>query len=289
MDVIMGYIDDAFDNLKSELEITTTESKLAQTRHKLVREHIEKSWQLSDHFLTGSYDRQTKTKKLKDVDIFAVIDLNGLQSSLATGTGHAAVAALRDVLATRWSDLESDDNVVRINYGDDDVASYEVAPAFRRKGRGYRIPNGSGWMDTDPPKHAALVTAKNKECSDKFVPCIKMIKGINREAGEPIEPSFLLEVMGLELTLLPFGRYRDEVRFFLASAADRITDDWPDPAGLGPNVNGAISRNRRRELAGIVRGWLAVAEEALLLEDDGKERASVEKWRELFGWRMPRP
>ena len=134
MDVIMGYIDDAFGNLKSELEITSTESKLAQTRHKLVREHIEKSWQLSDHFLTGSYDRQTKTKKLKDVDIFAVIDLNGPQSSLATGTGHAAVAALRDVLATRWSDLESDDNVARINYGDDDVASYEVAPCLSSKG-----------------------------------------------------------------------------------------------------------------------------------------------------------
>ena len=29
-------------------------------------------------------------------------------------------------------------------------------------------------------------------------------------------------------------------------------------------------------------------EEALRLEDEGKERASVEKWRELFGWRMPR-
>ena len=29
--------------------------------------------------------------------------------------------------------------------------------------------------------------------------------------------------MGLELALEPFGRYRDEIRFFLASAADRIT------------------------------------------------------------------
>ena len=285
----MGYIDDAFNNLKSELEITPTESKLAHTRHKLVREHIEKSWQLSDHFLTGSYDRHTKTKKLKDVDIFAVIDPDGPQGSLANGTGRATVASLRDVLSTRWSDLDSDDNVVRINYGDEDVASYEVAPVFRRKGRGYRMPNGSGWMDTDPPKHAALVTAKNKECNEKFVPCIKMVKGINREAGEPIEPSFLLEVMGMDLILPPFGRYPDEVRFFLASVADRITDDWSDPAGLGPSVNAAISGEQRLELAGIVQGWLAVAEEALLLEADGKERASVEKWRELFGWRMPRP
>ena len=37
----MSYIDDAFDRLKSNLEITKTESELAQTRHQLVRDHIE--------------------------------------------------------------------------------------------------------------------------------------------------------------------------------------------------------------------------------------------------------
>jgi hypothetical protein len=285
----MGYVDDAFDNLKSNLEITTAESDLAKTRHQLIRDHIEASWQLIDHFLTGSYGRHTKTKRLKDVDIFAVIDPAGPQGYLAKGTGTAAIAALRDLLAKKWADLETDDNVVTINYAGEDVASYEVAPAFPRKGGGYRIPNGAGWMDTDPSKHGDLVTTKNKKCDAKFVPFVKMAKGINREANEPVEPSFLLEVMGLDLVLEPFGRYRDELRFFLASAADRITDDWPDPAGLGPHVNAAVSRTRRTELAGIIRKWLAVAEDALLLEDEGKERAAVDKWRELFGWRMPRP
>lgn len=285
----MSYIDDAFDKLKSNLEITQTESELAQTRHKLIREHIESSWQLVNHFLTGSYNRQTKTKKLKDVDMFAVIDPEGPQGSLAKDAGTAAIAALRKVLATRWSDLDTDDNVVRINYGGEDVASYEVAPVFQREGHGYSMPNGTGWMDTDPQEHAVLVTAKNKECNEKFVPFVKMVKGINREAGEPIDPSFLIEVMALDLVLQPFGRYREEIRFFLASVADRITENWPDPAGLGPDVNSGTSLNRRRQIAGIVREWLAVAEEALLLEHDGRERAAVEKWRELFGWRMPRP
>ncbi len=285
----MGYIDDAFDNLKSNLEITPTESTLAQKRHQLIRQHIESAWQLTDHFLTGSYDRHTKTKKLKDVDIFVVIDRAGPQGSLANGSGRAAVKALAEILATRWEDLDIDDNVVTVNYGDEDVASYEVAPVFERKSSGYRMPDGTTWIDTDPQVHAEFITAKNKECSEKFVPFIKMAKGINREAGEPIAPSFLLEVMGLELVLPPFGRYRDEIRFFLASVADRITDDWRDPAGLGPDVNVGIAAAERRRMSQVVRDWLAVAEEALLLENEGRERAAVEKWRELFGWRMPRP
>lgn len=285
----MTQVDDAFDGLKSNLEITDEESRLAQSRHKLIREHIEGSWQLLEHFLTGSYDRHTKTKKLKDVDIFAVIDPDGPQGYLADGTGTDAVEALRDLLKSRWPDVASDDNVVTVNYAGEDVASYEVAPAFPRDGGGYRMPAGAGWMATDPSKHADMVTSKNKECDARFVPFIKMVKGINREASEPIEQSFLLEVMGLDLVLPPFDRYRDEIRFFLASVADRITEDWRDPAGLGPDVNSRVPAWRRSELADIVRGWLATAEEALLLENDGRDRAAVEKWRELFGWRMPRP
>lgn len=285
----MSYIDDAFDKLKSNLEITDTEKELAVTRHNLVRDHVEASWTLAGHFLTGSYDRQTKTKKLKDVDIFVVIDPKGPQGHLANGTGTAAILALRDVLSTHWDDLHTDEHVVVINYPGEDVTSYEVAPVFPRKSGGYLMPNGATWMATDPTEHARLVTSKNKKCDDKFVPFVKMVKGINRESNEAIKPSFLLEVMGLELVLEPFGRYRDEIRFFLASAADRFVDDWPDPAGLGQNVNAGISKTQRETLARTVRGWLAIAEEALLLENDGKERAAVEKWRKLFGWRMPLP
>ena len=285
----MSYVDNAFEKLKTNLEITPTERKLAQTRHRLVRDHIRGSWELIGDFLTGSYKRRTMTKKLKDVDIFVVVDPNGPQAPLANGSGSAAVLALHEVLASRWSDLDVDDNVVTINYGDEDVASYEVAPVFPRKGDGYLMPNGADWMDTDPQQQAVLVTAKNKKCEENFVPFVKMVKGINREAGEPVEPSFLFEVMALELVLEPFGKYRDEIRFFLASVADRLMDDWADPVGIGPDVNEGIPVQQRRLLSEVVRGWLTVAEEALRLEYEGKERAAVEKWRELFGWRMPRP
>ena len=151
------------------------------------------------------------------------------------------------------------------------------------------MPNGAGWMDTDPKEQEALVTAKNKTCDRSFVPFVKMVKGVNREAGDPIDPAFLLEVMALDLVIEPFGRYQDEIRFYLASVADRIVDDWPDPVGLGPAINAGVGAWRRQELAEIVRGWLAVAEEALQLEYERKERAAVEMWRQLFGWRMPRP
>jgi len=279
-------VDDAFSGLKSHLEITSAEQKLAQSRHILIRDHVKARWSLTDDFLTGSYDRHTKTKKLKDVDLFVVIDPDGDQGHLANGTGTAAVDALAEVLSTRWSDVTTDDTVVTISYAGEDVASYEIAPAFATK-NGYKIPNGTGWMETNPNQHAEMVTAKNKACGEKFVPLVKMIKGMNREAGEPISPSFLIEVMSLELVEPPLGRYQDEVRFFLAAAADAALQDWPDPAGLGPDVNGDASSWDRTAHQNAFRSWLAVAEEAILLENDSQERPAVSKWKTLFGPRMP--
>lgn len=283
----MGQVDDAFLRLKSNLEITSGEQSQAASRHKLIREHIKARWDLDGDFLTGSYDRNTKTKKLKDVDMFAVLAADGSQAHLAQGTGRDAVLALQQVLNTRWT-TEADDHVVTVRYAEEDVASYEVAPVFERPDRGYLMPAGDSWMATDPNEHAKLVTAKNKACDERFVPFVKMIKGINRESGEPINPSFLLEVMALELVLEPFGRYQDEIRFFLASASDNSDRDWPDPARLGDPVNAGMTAADRAAAAATFRSWLAIAEDALLLENDGKERAAVERWRELFGWRMPR-
>ncbi|UNN05019.1 CBASS oligonucleotide cyclase [Rhodococcus opacus] len=284
----MGLVDTAFAGLKSNLEITTGEQQLAQSRHKLVRDHVRGQWALADDFLTGSYDRHTKTKKLKDVDIFVVIDPDGPQAHLADGTGTAAVTALVDVLSTRWSDVSGDDTVALISYAGEDVTSYEVAPAFATE-TGFRIPNGVEWMETNPHEHARMVTEKNAACQDKFVPLVKMLKAINREAGEPLKPSFLIEVMALDLVEPDLGRYQDEIRFFLASAADQITDDWPDPARLGGDVNASMTISERINLQGTIRTWLATAEEAILVEDEGQEPAAIDLWRSLFGHRMPRP
>jgi hypothetical protein len=288
----MGYVADAFAKLKSALEITPTEQQLASSRRQAIYDHLDAHWDISSAFLTGSYDRHTKTKKLKDVDIFAVIDPDGAQTSLRQQGPAAVLADLEGVLQAKYPGKVTIDVVACvISFGSDEITSFEVVPAFDRASGGYEIPDTAtgGWIATDPTKHAEATTAKNAACDHKWVPFVKMIKGINREAGEPIDPSFLIEVMALELIREPFGRYQDEIAAFCASAADQVTNDWDDPAGLGPAVNRTMSTATRQEAAAQFKSWQHIAEEAIDLEDGGSERAAVEKWRELFGNRMPRP
>lgn len=286
----MGYIDDAFGKLKHNLEITATEQKLAAARHETVRDHVRGKWQLVDDFLTGSYRRETKTKKLKDVDIFLVIDLTGPQGGYRNRPPLDVLNALLKVLRERWPEAHRDGMAIVIPYGDD-VMSIEAVPAFKRTGSGYFIPNPAAgtWIATNPKRHHELSTEKNEECDGKYVPLVKMIKGINRELGEPVSPSFLLEVMAQTIVKTPAGRYQDEIVLFLATAADSIDRVWLDPAGLGGDVNTVMSPTQKRTAAAALREAQAVAERAVDLEDDGQDRAAYAEWKKLFGDRMTKP
>jgi predicted nucleotidyltransferase len=288
----MTYVDDAFLKCKRTLEITATEAKLASTRHGEIRDLVRATWELDDDFLTGSYRRNTKTKRLKDVDIFVVLKPNGAQAYLRQRLPSDVLNELAELLKARYEQVKADGFACTVGFAaEDEVASFDVVPAFKRKGGGWEIPDAerSRWISTNPKRHHEQSTAKNEECDNKFVPFVKMIKGINREAGEPISPSFLLEVMAHVLVRAPFGRYQDEITWFLATAAEQIINDWPDPAGIGPNVNGTMTPAARQAAARALGDWERIATRAVRLEDAGEERAAVEEWRKLFGSRMPRP
>jgi len=288
----VGYIDDAFANLKHNLEITPTEQDTAKRRHERIRDFVKTRWGLEDDFLTGSYRRDTKTKKLKDIDIFIVLDRKGAQRGYRAQPPIEVLNALLDLLREQWPEAHRDGMAIVIPYGsDDDVMSIDVVPAFDRDGGGYFIPNpdAGNWIATNPKRHHELSIAKNAECDGKFVPFVKMVKGINRELGEPVAPSFLLEVMAQALVKTPFGRYQDEIVLFLATAAECFGQEWPDPAGLGGDVNTVMSPAEKLAAADALRSAQATAERAIELEDDGQERAAYDEWKKLFGNRMTRP
>ncbi len=292
----MTYVDDAFAGLRSNLEITETEEELASTRQRLIREHLDKHWEIAEDFLTGSYRRRTKTKPLKDVDIFVVLDPKGKQARYAEKPPSEILEELRDILDKKWTGKVTIDRMAAVvSYGDD-VASFDVVPAFKgspedAEARGYHIPDTltADWIRTDPAEHAEQATAKNKSCDDRWIPLVKMIKGASRELGEPVQPSFLIEVMALDLVDEPCGSYQDEISWFFATAAGRLEESWPDPAGLGPDVNAEMTpTDRTTAREALVRAH-EISQRAVWLEDNGQEKAAVEEWRRLFGNRMPRP
>lgn len=288
----MTYVDDAFEKMRKAGEITKGEQALAKNRHRRIRETLASEWDIERSFLTGSYDRHTKIKPLTDIDIFAIIDPAGAQGHYRHQPPDQIISDLVDCLDGKFTKVEADGMAVRIALSDDDgQATFEVVPAFEHTDNGYEAPDPDRgrWIRTDPEAHARLTSEKNGKCGLMWVPFVKMVKGWNLQAGYPIPQSFLIEVMALHLVHPPFGRYQDEFTTLLGNIIDHASGPWADPAGIGPDVDELLGRHDRDHIRRAAMTAHSTAEEAVYLDDEGKERKAVEQWRELFGSRMPRP
>ena len=292
----MISVKEAFATYKSRLEISPTEQADASRRQKDVRGVVQESFDVDHDFLTGSYGRHTKTKPLKDVDIFVVMGekekqrrdkhpsniLDDLEACLIYAYGKDQVERDRRCI-TVWFQKRN-----QTQDEDGKVLSLDVVPAFAC-GSDYEIPDETLglWIKTNPALHAEKATAKNKELGGNWVPLVKMLKGWNRNAGKPIRPSFLVEVMALDLVDGPFNNFPDESRRFFAAAADTVGDAWPDPAGLGPPVSDEMTFT----LVASARSALEEAERsaarAYRAEQQGRQGEALAVWKSIFGKYFP--
>jgi hypothetical protein len=172
------------------------------------------------------------------------------------------------------------------------IVSIDVVPAFA-DGDTYEIPdNDSGkWIKTNPEIHADKATAAHQAFSHEWKGLVRMVKYWNnnpRHGEKPVKPSFLIEVMGLECLYGGWqGRFDYELQGLFSTLADRIFDEWPDPAGLGPPVSNDIdhaTKQRARDLL------MAASREATLAIDHvrrGRNGEALKAWRALFGPKFP--
>lgn len=293
----MITISEALDKFKSRLELTDGEQADASRRQQDIREYLREQFEIDRDFLTGSYARWTKTKPLKDVDIFFVLAKR--ERGYRDKHPNIILEKFREVLAPKYGEgrVSLGRRSVQVDFGvqavedqtNDRVMSVDVVAAFT-KGSHYEIPDRTtgAWVTTDPEVHAELATKANKAFSGEWKPLVKMIRKWNQTAGKPVKPGFLLEVMALDLFVPEFsGGYPYELKGFFATAADRIKETWADPAKLGPPVSDQMDEAK----ASVARGAFLAAEEsvtrAIRLAKDGRNSDALQEWGSLFGPLFP--
>jgi hypothetical protein len=297
----MITVKEAFYKFRSKLELTQKEQEDASRRQKEIRGVMDEGFKLQHDFLTGSYARWTKTKPLKDVDIFCVLHdderstyrskqnpsklLNEVERILIKTYGRDRVSKQRRSVTVEFNDNKDEERVM----------SFDVVPAFTvgdpDKNGHYELPdegNLDGWTKTDPRVHRDLAIAAQKAFADEWKGMVRMIKAWNREKGKPIKPSFLLEVMALDLLRPPFGGdFPREFMAYFHSAANRIHETWPDPAGLGPPVSDAMDTVARDTAKKALLDASYAIREAMQLGASGRNGDALQAYRRLFGSYFP--
>ena len=299
----MLTLDEAFRKFKSRLELNDREQKNASNRHTEVREHIRSRFAINRDFLTGSYARHTKTKPLKDIDIFFVlaeserkkyrdsaptVALDDFHNALVDKYGKDAVRKQgRSVNVDFGVVVDSDDNT------DYRVLSVDVVPAFT-DGANYEIPNADTgkWMKTNPEIHAQEARDAHQAYSSEWKGLVRMVKYWNNNAkhgkDKPVKPSFLIEVMAMQCLHGGWqGRFDYEIQSFFSALADRIEDEWPDPAGLGSPVSDDMDAQRKGRAKELLQTASREASNSINLARKGQSGEALKAWRQLFGPKFP--
>jgi hypothetical protein len=290
----MITVAEAFEKFRQRLELSETERKNAIKRHTEVRECIRGTFGVDRDFLTGSYDRHTKTKPLKDVDIFFA--LSDKEKTWRDKPAHEVLDAFVNCLRGKYGKDAVDPGrrcaTVEFEKNTQDeegkVLSIDAVPAFELD-TCYEIPDRvlGKWIKTDPEIHAEKSTAKNKTLDGKWVPLVKMIKRWNRSATGPIKPSFLIEVMAHDLVDAPFTTYPREVQRFFAAVPAVLSGPWQDPAGLGPPVSDQMTPELVTKAISALRQAEKKASLAMRREAEGNQGEALTLWAEIMGRYFP--
>jgi len=286
----MLTVKEAFQKFRSKLELTQAETKDASRRQKDIRAYMDECFHIDRDFLTGSYKRWTKTKPLKDVDIFCVLGKN--EASYRSQHPSVILTKVEQKLAKEYgrANVRCQRRSISVDFGvsgqEDRVMSFDVIPAFD-KGPHYEIPDiqtKTGWTETDPEVHAEKATTANEAFDGEWKGIVRMIKCWNTWSEKPVKPPFFLEVMALDLLRPPFnGNYPYEFMAYFASAADRIHQEWAEPAGLGPPVSDGMTSSEKDAAKARLLEASDSIRNAINLSTRGSNGEALQQYRKLFG------
>lgn len=297
----MLTIDEAFRKFKSRLELNDKEQKNATDRHTEVRGFIRSKFSIDNDFLTGSYARYTKTKPLKDIDIFFV--MGSKEKHYRDKTAGVVLDDYKKALVEKYGNkaVRRQSRSINVDFGvaveDEDKTDYkilsvDVVPAFA-SGDNYEIPDGDtgNWIKTNPKTHAEKATTAHQAYSSEWKGLVRMTKYWNnnpKHGEKPVKPSFLIEVMALQCLHGGWGGQFDrEMQAFFATMADRIGDTWADPAGLGPPISNSMDAARVTRARQALGAAATQAGVAINHVRQGRIGEALKVWRDLFGPMFP--
>ena len=170
-------------NLVREIEPSQAQKDGAIRSHNYLRDILctgQMASRIIDHYLSGSYSRDTAIKPLDDVDVIFVIDLSKWTSSLlGFPPPETVLTSFANAIRYRYpvSSVYGQRRSVRLELYHLNI---DVVPAINADSRGdfIWIPNkdSSNWIKSSPKKHAENATEVNKLQEGKFKPLVKLLK-----------------------------------------------------------------------------------------------------------------
>lgn len=271
------------------------------------------------HIKFGSFSRNTKTRELDDIDlIYCLHGDNALYTSSTNSNGtyyintenagerlkklsdsnilnskkvvNKFVSSLSNISQYKSAEIHRRQEAATLNLISYDW-TFDIVPAFYTTAGFYLIPDGYGnWKATNPGLDQAYITQLNKNQKISVYQLVRTLKYWNKRVNKSLIGSYLFENFILnfversnelspyiDVNIIEFWKY-------FQSAVYNIVND---PKSISSNLND-ISLYDKQKISREAENAYKSGVEAFQLETVNKnQKASINKWREIFGLNFP--
>ena len=284
-------VDEGFRTFRDRLTPTSGESTAAKNHRASIESCLKSNFGMTRFFRTGSFGNGTSISGHSDVDYFAHIPSNNLNTN-----STLALSEVRNALAKSFPNtgVRASCPAVVVPFGTDAKETTEVTPAkyvrvtTEDEYKVYDIPDCSdGWMRSSPDAHNAYVREIDEDLGKKVKPLIRFIKAWKYYRNVPISSFYL------ELRVAKYAEGESTIVYDIDvkrvfSYLDRIgLANMQDPMGISGYIS-PCSTDANLEAAKLkLSTALTRAQKACEAKNDDDIKTAFDRWNLLYNYNFP--
>jgi len=280
-------VDEGFRVFLGWLTPSQAQRDAASSHRASVESCIRSNFGLNRFFQTGSFNHGTAVAGRSDVDYFA--EPGGVQP----GSSDTALSRYRSALQAKFprTPVKVRRPAVVAEFGKDGSETYEVVPAYHRRGTGsnrvYSIPGRSGgWMESAPDAHLSYVNGIANRLG-KTKSLARLLKAWKYYRNVPIS-SFYLEMRAAQHAAgEPSILYSWDVHAVLRDLQSHRLADMNDPKGLTGRFVASSTATHKEEALSKLDSAVARADNARMAENNDNTQSAFYWWDQLFAGQFP--
>lgn len=273
----------------------------------------------------GSFARSTKMRPLNDIDLLVLLNGRGTQANQGSSDPYNYWLKIQDTSAP-LAKFPDDYNYVssikvlnKIKNSLSDIPNYQktelhrnqqaitlnlssypwvfdIVPAVPISSYGgndtvyFLIPNGSGdWIRTDPRKDQSSLTDLNQRLNGNLLPTIRLLKAWNKRTIKPVLPSYYFENLAIKVfhQTWIYSSFQTAIKYFFDNCPNYLWASFPDPKGLGPNLDSTISSETKQNVSDAMKEASEHSGFAMMYEGMKDDENAIYWWGRIFGPEFP--
>ena len=274
-------VSDAFQLLAKNTELSLGEYNSITHSQADIERHLMQQLGTISSVLFGAFSRRTIVSPLEDsiVDMLVLFRGTEVERMLPSRT----FSELRDALVKEYPDAYALENQSMLMLPMDRFL-FKIQPAYPVSGHVYMLPDEkfNEWAKYDITSYNDIFMKQNVRHKGKLIEIIRMIKTWNRVSGNIFNGYYLELMVTAVLSSYEMTQHSHTLRHIFRYAVAEVVFQKHDPANMEIQVEGLNQIDDLIKAMKLLQRSYALADEAIIHEQDGNTKKALECWNRLF-------